>query len=65
MLVFFLNHDHVNQKCRNYDLLFTLNLEEKPQQQKKTNKQLQQRQQQYTSLNHASNGKHTPVADLG
>ena len=60
MLVFFLNHDHVNQKCRNYDLLFALNLEKKQQQQKKTNKQ-----QQYTSLNHASNVKHILAADPG
>ena len=60
MLVFFLNHDHVNQKCRNYDLLFALNLEKKQRQQKKTNKQ-----QQYTALNHASNGKHIPAADPG
>ena len=64
MLVFFFkNHDHVNQKSRNYDLLFALNLEKQQQQKKKTNKQ--QRQQQYTSLNQASNGKHIPVADPG
>ena len=37
MLVFFFkNHDHVNQKSRNYDLLFALTWEKK-QQQKKTN----------------------------
>ena len=36
MLVFFLkNHDHVNQKSRNYDLLFALNLEKQQQQQKR------------------------------
>ena len=63
MLVFFLNHDHVNQKSRSYDLLFTLNLEKKTTTKKKTNKQ--QRQQQYTSLNQASNGKHIAVADPG
>ena len=53
----------MNQKSRNYDLLFALNLGKKQQQQKKTNKQ--QWQQQYTSLNHASNGKHIPAADPG
>ena len=50
----------MNQKSRNYDLLFALNLGKKQQQQTKTNKQ-----QQYTSLNHASNGKHIPAADPG